>query len=408
MPPKKVDGFLCTFASGQGLSSRGLIFPKAKVLVQAPCQGDGSINQRLGTRLGSASSPSTSAAVCAFPLVSSEAVVASIAASSTRREAPRIRPTAGAKRTRINPVEPDDQQGLLEDLDDDMFATSSVSTRASTLATWCRLHSEWFGVNSCPFPTWPEAVRAVAATMKLHQYRSWANYVSRAKHEHIEKGGIWDDLLVQTARDCTRSVMRGIGPPRQSAALDLDGITRLPDRPLALSAGGPISPMCLIVMGSFFLTREVELSLALAEHVTIEGRIVVWTLPASKTDPMAVGLSRQWGCVCGSSGMTWEIRTPCAFHAAVHHFGHLQERFGNEESLPSGLPLFPSASGRAVSKEEVVRVIEHYARALDLPLTDAVGRRRFGGHSLRVTPPCQYGLRTVQVRKKNTFNFGDL
>ena len=101
---------------------------------------------------------------------------------------------------------------MMEALDGDVFAKSSAAPQRSLLATWVRYHQRWFGQESQPFPTWPMAVKAVAAHIKDSDYRSFANYVSRAKREHLAFGGEWSRLLVITAHESTRSVCRGIGP----------------------------------------------------------------------------------------------------------------------------------------------------------------------------------------------------
>jgi len=54
-------------------------------------------------------------------------------------------------------------------------------------------------------------------------------------------------------------------------------------------------------------------------------------------------------------------------------------------SLPATLPLFPSDSGAVVSKAAMVGTIEALAGLCGEAAVDQAGRRRFGGHSLRVT-----------------------
>jgi len=247
------------------------------------------------------------------------------------------------------------------------------------LRTWAETHHRWFGPGSNPLPLSAEGIRAVAAVCKLRGFRSFANYLSANKLAHIRLGHPWTAQLDLIAKESARSVNRGIGPARQSAALDL-----VATHGLALGHGpvvpsGPCSPGLMVCLGAFWLTREIEISTARAAHWSFTDTQVSWLLPVSKADPMALGATRTWGCLCiGSSAL-------CPLHLAKRHWAFLWSQFAVNGTLPHGLPLFPTLNGRPASKAAVVASIEYVASALAEPLTDAAGRRRFGGHSLRVT-----------------------
>ena len=213
-----------------------------------------------------------------------------------RRDAPTVRFTAGSRAAFSDVVlDPAVKEAMLKELDDDVLAQSAAASSASVLRTWVKFHRAWFP-HTPAFPTWPAAVRAVAAQMKKKGYRSWANYLSRAKREHIQAGGVWDQVLDYTAKECTRSVTRGLGPPRQSAPLDIKAVAAVHLSVAPLCEGGPMNPKALIILGSFFLAREIEISLALCRNVHIlVGPVVCWVLPASKTDPAANTVTREWG-----------------------------------------------------------------------------------------------------------------
>ena len=65
------------------------------------------------------------------------------------------------------------------------------------------------------------------------------------------------------------SITRGIGPARQSAPINVVDVWNLdmPWEPLA--AGMPLGGKLLLVAGAFFCTREIELSLALRCHFSV-------------------------------------------------------------------------------------------------------------------------------------------
>ena len=84
--------------------------------------------------------------------------------------------------------------------------------------------------------------------------------------------GVWTDRLRQTGPDCTVSVTRGIGPPKQCAVYDggFAAVMALDLDPAALVSGGPVEPENLIVIGSFFLQREIESSLIWCKSAIVD------------------------------------------------------------------------------------------------------------------------------------------
>ena len=185
--------------------------------------------------------------------------------------------------------------------------------------------------------------------------------------------------LVQ--RECARSLSRGLGPPRQSAEISLREVVRLNLDVEPLCSSGPINPGCMFVLGSYFLLREIELSLALvANFQVVEGPVVIWKLPASKTDPEAISVTREWGCLCSRNSTS-----PCPAHFALRHLELLRDRFCVDGRLPIDLPVFPTLAGEPCSKEAVVRTFEALGSRCGLPVRDPLGRRSFGGHSARVS-----------------------
>ncbi len=67
--------------------------------------------------------------------------------------------------------------------------------------------------------------------------------------------------------------------------------------------GGPVGARNLLVCGSFWMMRELELSCARVKHLCIDiaARSVEWCLPALKTDVLAVGKVHRWECVCSGA-----------------------------------------------------------------------------------------------------------
>ena len=106
------------------------------------------------------------------------------------------------------------------------------------------------------------------------------------------------------SRKCTRSVLRGLGAARQSLGISIGQIwfARLKVENIAapLAAVGMVYPFHVLVLGSYFLTGEIELSAAAWQDLNVSAveACVHWTLPVSKADTCAKGLARRWGCLC--------------------------------------------------------------------------------------------------------------
>ena len=107
------------------------------------------------------------------------------------------------------------------------------------------------------------------------------------KNKHIEREGSWHLTLARAVKKCTKSVGRGIGPARQSGTVDLDAIVSL-DLPWRSTDNNfPVGLKSVFIAGTPFLTREIELSLALATHVFLDpkAKVVKWRLPYRRLIP---------------------------------------------------------------------------------------------------------------------------
>merc|ERR1712020_97240 len=134
--------------------------------------------------------------------------------------------------------------------------------------------------------------------------------------------------------------------------------------------------------------REMELATIRASHVEVigdwrsRGVVVRLTLPASKNDSSAFGVSRAHRCFCLE-----QANPMCPAHAVIDQLLLLSRQlpgcFGPDG--PSlDLPLFPDGAGLTVAKEAMVASIVYAARLLGVvDLRD--GSLRVSGHSLRAT-----------------------
>ena len=223
----------------------------------------------------------------------------------TRSDAPAIRNVRrGSASEAISSLRSEGETALVDDLIRDRNARSSTASRASLSSTWHRFHLEAFGTSAADPPVLPVTTRSIVVVGTLFKrggYRSFENYISAIKAEHIEADFGWTQLHAHTARWVDRSVGRCIGPARQSCSFNFAKLCRLPRLAEPLVPQGPQHPVSMALLASIFLLREVEASTALAaawtfDHETLE---ISWMLPGSKSDHMALGVSRTWSCPCG-------------------------------------------------------------------------------------------------------------
>ena len=149
----------------------------------------------------------------------------------------------------------------------DRDANSNRGSRKSRVETWKLLHEAVYGApGSLGFlpllPLTPGALTAVAALYKEADYRSYPNYISDVRAEHIEQGHAWTHLLEHTSKWCTRSVQRGIGQARQSQAMKLHRVLELSDQMAPACTGGSRFPVRALLIGLMFLLREIEMALS--------------------------------------------------------------------------------------------------------------------------------------------------
>ena len=279
------------------------------------------------------------------------------------------------------------RQRALALYDSRTFAATTIKSRESTLRTWCRIHQQWFGVDVPVVPVDSSKLRAVVAALIVGRYRSCENYISRIKDHHIELGFPWSDLLAREYKRAVAAGQRGLGPAHQCLELELESaVTALCDHSICLTlpSGAPIGFENYVVVSSFFVLRENEASLMLASsvHIDIVNKYVEVNLPASKTDPRALSVVRRWGCTCGAR----HSFSLCPYCAAVKQMDLVHEVFADMNNcLPVDLPFFPTRTGEACDKHDVIDAIHVVAKATGQPVKQRDGRSAFGGHVFRIS-----------------------
>jgi hypothetical protein len=277
-----------------------------------------------------------------------------------------------------------DKSTALAALERDYYSASSEKPRASYVRSWERMHRQWFGELLPVLPLTPEKLRGVGAMYKAGRYRNFGNPLSAMKGLHLELGHDWSDLLALTAKRVDRSITRGIGPAAQCKSLNLHDVAALGLGAEALAPGGPIGPSNLMIAGSFFMTREIEASLALWGSISFDypRKLVCWNLPVSKADPQALGKTRTWGCTCCADLDTTRAPIVCPFHALISQRDLVAKALELDLNDLEGFPVFPDSNGQVCDKAAVVATFKAIAELLGFSVEEILDVK---GHVCRVS-----------------------
>ena len=265
-------------------------------------------------------------------------------------------------------------------LEDAAYASTTRGPRASRAALWQEILST---AGFDPLDMSVEAFRAGVAALRAAGFRAAMSVADQAVADARERGHAVGPALGRAIAKARRACKRGLGPPRHTAAFPVERIPELPGGPEPWVPGGPTHPRRLLVVGSWWLTREIELGNAAAEDAHFDDSgIASLSLPASKTDIQALGAARSHACACGHwrPGPPLLPRELCP--ACVLRDQARWARAEGASSQDGPLPLFP-AEGDFPTKEGIVATIAYAAERLGLPLLAPSGAQRWGGHALR-------------------------
>ena len=246
------------------------------------------------TSTQSATATSSASQVTASSHSAAQAKATTSPAGVKRKDAPPVyNLTRGSKKVAM--------EGALDDAIFDNAMKSYVKDWASSgdtsehyFVTWSSLHTaHWDGIRrpaTGVLPLTPVKVHTIGCLLKLGGNRSAKNYLDVVKKKNAELGQWWTPDLELAGKRMVMSCQRGMGPPRQSDPLNYEAILMLDLGTEAIVPQGPINTKALAVMGTMFMTREIEIALAERSHITVDKKrkIIKWRLPVSKADPQAM------------------------------------------------------------------------------------------------------------------------
>ena len=291
-----------------------------------------------------------------------------------RHDLPQVRTSAGGLLSRaIAAAKPANAPQALQDFRDNIYARSARAPLDARWTTWCKICSAW---NREPVPLTPELIEMVGASFRFGGYRSSAQYFSRARKEHIRVTGMPTPAAVELAiRDAVRSIERGMGANAAKDAFRLDAL----DFDFASKGSSFSLAHGMVVLGSWFLCREIELANLRVKHMAVDtaAKQVTLTLASSKTDTVGSLVHRKHSCYCGVVP-----ENICPYHAAL--------RIADECSADPEDFLFSPTPGVPLSKPQTIELIHDVLQSAGVNLSrpgapDEADVQRFGGHCLRVS-----------------------
>ena len=296
--------------------------------------------------------------------------------TSERRDLPRCTPsTGGSLKRALEAAEANQSDSTLKAFRDDVWARSNSHPHNSRVKTWESIARAW---HLSPWPLTPALIERVGASLKAGGYKSAKLYFSAARREHVVRHGDIPVEVELSIKDAVRSIERGLGPSKLKDSFDLTLLRTLWDLPNFKQLE---DEYIMVLSGSWFLMREIELANARAshirfEHISSDSPIVHWSLPVSKTDTKGEMIERSHVCSCSA-----EVEPLCIVHA-------LRRRMAKIEIMTDRTPLFPDGRGHTRSKADTIKAIRNIIHLTGTETTRVgpSGRplERFGGHSLRV------------------------
>ena len=215
---------------------------------------------------------------------------------------------------------PDQRATSVRRLHEGFMAASSTGPLSSRVRTW----HEWCRAWGCTaFPLDHHNVTCCAASMKMGSYRSCAQYFSAVvKHQERELRQPVGDLVRGLIKDCKRSILRGLGPEQLKDSFDVWSmrgmLSRSTQEIAPWDASDAFAMTDVLLLSSWFMLREVELSNLRRGHMRLVGKQVSILLAVYKTDTQGSLTDRSLKCCC-----SFQRHLFCPYHAACRHLDRL-------------------------------------------------------------------------------------
>ncbi len=272
----------------------------------------------------------------------------------------------------------------------DKFAMRTRRSTRSRIKTWIRLTSDTCEQH---LPLTSQMLEVGSARLKEARFVSAYQILYTARRWHIRNDWIWTNELKFCFSDCLRSVMRGIIESRKASEFDLIALSSSPISTNPIVPGGPVMPVNLTVVGTFWALREDEFSnlvmaCASVNHVQ---RTASLTLLTQKCVRKHKSVPIEHGCANPTESMPCVLSQCCPVCALAERLLFLEDFYPRLLRRPLSnadrqcLPLFPSADGSQVSRIKNIDSLCHCLQSVGCSTRDPMGDTTICGHSFRRT-----------------------
>ena len=225
-----------------------------------------------------------------------------------------------------------------------MLAKSTAAARKSKRAGILEIAEAVTGLPS-PFPLDAGQLWEIAGTVAETGMRAGGQYVTELKAMQLELGFEWPDWLEKQLVGCKRALGRDLGPETRAIEVKPDDI---PVENLLMAGSvrsGPKHPVLAYAWACVWMLRSGEAVQVRVGEVRIKAaeKLVVLTIPRSKTDQRAKSTFRTLGCCRRTS-----CDATCPFLVATVALASVQ-------SQDKDGPLFRSKTGGRPSRFGLVK-----------------------------------------------------
>ena len=264
--------------------------------------------------------------------------------------------------------------------EDKELTKGSRATTKSRLRTWDAIAEEVFGKSIAARPARHgilsgPIVKAVMAFFVRNGYRTAVQYLSDAMQRHKKTDNV-DARLRRQVKASERAALRNLGPADRKDPLNFPAAVSQSDHPRLTAAA------------TWYLMREAEIEAANIEDVIVSVGKRGLSFPRRKAD-QSIGFRAFRDCICDPCKGGKPERAPwcpsCVLAAQALERKQALLSSGMDEKDWGPEPLFLGATGLRITRDEVVQGIEKIARLQKIPLTKGNVRRRFGGHTYRIS-----------------------
>ena len=195
-----------------------------------------------------------------------------------------------------------------------MYSTASQGTRLQKFNTWSEVATA-AGFETLALDS--DALYQVAAVLWKAGYRSLDNYLSIVRQEMLQTHGSLPEVFQLHFKCISRAAARGRGPAKQAGDLPVERLQELPLDLPAFTPNGLAHPLRAVIVGIWWLLREIELSNLTICCARFEGSVAHLRLPSSKTDFAGEGTTRSLACTCaGESARICAPRTHFCYRSS--------------------------------------------------------------------------------------------